>query len=237
MNRKKIFDIITIFPEILDSYFSESLFKRAQKNKLLTITCHNLRQWANDRHQTVDDRPYGGGAGLVFKADVMAKAIQKIKKSPAYLASASITGRKNQKIKTRIILTAANGKTFTQQDAKRLSKYDRLIFICPRYEGIDARVEKMVDEKLSIGNYVLVGGELAAAVMIETVARYIPGFVGKDESVKNDSFSQAGYLEYPQYTRPEVVKFQSKKLKVPKILLSGNHAKIEAWRQTKSKKV
>ncbi|MBP6943165.1 MAG: tRNA (guanosine(37)-N1)-methyltransferase TrmD [Candidatus Buchananbacteria bacterium] len=217
----KQFDIITIFPNILDSYFSESLFKRGQQNKLLKIVTHNLRQWTTDRHRTVDDRPYGGGVGLLFKIEPLIKAITKIKK----------------KKKSRIILTAANGKQFTQRDASRLAKYDQLIFVCPRYEGADARVEKLVDEKLSIGNYVLTGGELAAAVMIDAVARHIPGFVGKEESVAGDSHREDGYLEHPHYTRPEVVEYKGKKLRVPKVLLSGNHGEIEKWRNKKSKRI
>lgn len=217
----KQFDIITIFPNILDSYFSESLFKRGQQNKLLKIVTHNLRQWTTDRHHTVDDRPYGGGVGLLFKIEPLIKAITKIKK----------------KKKSRIILTAANGKQFTQRDASRLAKYDQLIFVCPRYEGADARVEKLVDEKLSIGNYVLTGGELAAAVMIDAVARHIPGFVGKEESVAGDSHREDGYLEHPHYTRPEIVEYKGKKLRVPKVLLSGNHGEIEKWRNKKSKRI
>ncbi len=219
----KKFDIITIFPEILDSYFNESLFKRAQDNKLLKIGTHNLRQWTTDRHQTVDDKPYGGGVGLVFKIEPIYKALKKI------------VGKNKQKI--RIILTAANGKRFTQKDAVRLSQYDQLIFVCPRYEGVDARVEKLVDEKISIGDYVLAGGELPAAVIIEAVARHLPGFVGKQESVRYDSHSQEGYLEHPQYTRPEVfMTREGQKLRVPKVLLSGHHGEIEKWREKKSKK-
>lgn len=219
----KQFDIITIFPQILDSYFNESLFKRAQKNKLLRVATHNLRKWTSDRHQTVDDKPYGGGAGLVFKVEPIMKALKSIK-------------QENKKAKKqRVILMAANGKRFTQADAKRLAKYDRLIFICPRYEGADARVEKIVDEKISIGDYVLSGGELAAAVIIEAVSRQILGFVGKEESVKNDSFSSPNYLEHPQYTRPEVLIYKGKKIRVPKVLLSGNHEEIKRWREQHSK--
>ena len=232
----KQFDIITIFPDILNSYFNKSLFKRAQKNKLIKIKTHFLRKWAKDRHQTVDDKPYGGGVGLVFKADIIMKALKQITKTQKHPSSTAklATGR-GKNTKTRIILTAANGKRFTQKDAKRLSQYDRLIFICPRYEGVDARVEKMVDEKISIGDYVLAGGELAATVIIEAVSRYIPGFVGKQESVAGDSFSQEGYLEFPQYTRPEVIEYEGKKLRAPKILLSGHHAEIKKWRKAKSK--
>lgn len=217
----KQFDIITIFPDILSSYFSESLFKRAQANKLIKIKTHFLRDWTDDRHQTVDEKPYGGGVGLVFKIEPIYKALKSLKQE-------NIKTRKQNN--SRVILTAANGKRFTQADAKRLAKYDRLIFICPRYEGIDARVEKLIDEKISIGDYVLAGGELPAAVITEAVCRHIPGFVGKQESVASDSHSQEGYLEHPQYTRPEVFEINGKKLRVPKVLLSGHHGEIDRWR-------
>jgi tRNA (guanine37-N1)-methyltransferase len=232
----KQFDIITIFPEILESYFNESLFKRAQKNKLLKIKTHNLRRWTTDRHQTVDDKPYGGGVGLVFKIEPIYKALK-------LLNMEHRTGNKkpnpkiaeSKKTKTRVILTAANGKKFTQKDAVRLSKYDQLVFVCSRYEGADARVEKLVDEKFSIGDYVVSGGELPAAVMIEAISRHIPGFVGKQESVVFDSHSKEGYLEHPQYTRPEVFIAGKKRLRVPKVLLSGHHGEIERWRRKMSK--
>ena len=221
----KKFDVITIVPKILDSYFNESLFKRAQKNKLLKVTAHNLRDFTNDRHQTVDDKPYGGGVGLLFKIEPIYKALRKI------------VGTK-KKAGTRIILTAANGKRFTQKDAVRLSKYDQLVFVCPRYEGVDARVEKLVDEKISIGDYVLAGGELPAAVMIEAIARHLPGFVGKQESVAGDSHKEEGYLEHPHYTRPEVfVTKEGKKLRVPKVLLSGHHGEVDKWRKSKEKQI
>lgn len=243
----KKFDIITIFPEILDSYFNESLFKRAQENKLLRIKTHNLRRWTADRHQTVDDKIYGGGPGLLYKVEPIYKALKKIAGRDALQCVSMGHGNhrdvvcnvstKGGKKKVRIILTAANGKRFTQKDAVRLAKYDQLVFVCPRYEGVDARVEKLVDEKISIGDYVLAGGELPAAVIIEAVARQLPGFVGKQESVKFDSHSQEGYLEHPQYTRPEVfVTKEGKKLRVPKVLLSGHHAEVEKWREKKSKK-
>jgi tRNA (guanine37-N1)-methyltransferase len=215
----KQFDIITIFPEILDSYFNESLFKRGLNNKLVKVNTHNLRDHTKDKHRTVDGRIYGGGVGLLFKPDVMMRAIGGVKK------------KKNR----RIILMSPTGKTFNQNKAKSLAKYDQLIFVCPRYEGIDARVEKMVDEKISIGDYILTGGELGAAVVIDAVSRNIPKFVGKEESVREESFSQENYLEYPQYTRPEVIKYRGKELKVPKILLSGHHGKIEEWKEKNSK--
>jgi tRNA (guanine37-N1)-methyltransferase len=215
----KQFDVITIFPEILSSYVNESLFKRAQKNKILKINFHNLRDWTFDRHQTVDDKPYGGGVGLLFKIEPIMKALKGIKK------------KKNR----RVILLAPAGKRFDQKSAKRLSRYDQLIFVCPRYEGIDARVDKMIDEKISIGDYVLTGGELPAMVVMDAVSRHFPSFVGKQESVTEDSFSRDGYIEHPHYTRPDVVTYDGKKLRVPKVLLSGDHGKIEEWRQKKSK--
>lgn len=216
------FDIITIFPKILDSYFSETILNRAQKKGLIEIKIHNLRDYATDKHKTVDDKPYGGGPGMIMKADIIKKALLSVKKE-------------NFSKKQRIILLSPSGKQFTQQIAKKLAKFDNLIFICGRYEGIDARVEKFVDEKISIGPYVLSGGELATAVIIETLSRLIPGVLGKKESLLDESFKKKNFLEYPQYTRPETIKHGKKKLTAPKILLSGNHLEIEKWRKKHSK--
>ncbi len=222
----KKFELITIFPQIMDSYFNESLFKRAQKNKLIKIKTHFLRRWTNDKHQTVDDRLYGGGAGLLFKIEPVYVALKALK---------LLDKKQRKQSNSRVILLAANGRRFTQREAERLVKYDRLVFICPRYEGVDARIEKFVDEKISIGDYVLAGGELPATIIIESVCRLIPGFVGKQESVQQDSHRQDGYLEHPQYTRPEVfMTNEGKKIRVPKILLSGHHSAIEDWRNKKS---
>ena len=210
----KQFDVITIFPPILDSYINESLFKRAQKNKILKIKMHNLRQWTADRHQTVDDKPYGGGVGLVFKIEPIFKAVRDV------ILSQGSGRRSGGKIKSRVILFSPRGKKFTQADAKRLAKYGQLIFICGRYEGVDERVaEHLADEVISIGDYVLSGGELPAMVVMEATSRHIKGVVGKEESVAK--------ADHPQYTRPEVFN----KWKVPKVLLSGNHAEIEKFRK------
>jgi tRNA (guanine37-N1)-methyltransferase len=212
------FDIITIFPDTIDSYASESILGRAQKKKLIKIKAHDLRDWASDKHRTVDDTPYGGGPGMVMKVEPFEKAVKKVKKRLK---------------KTRVIMTAASGKPFTQKDAKRLAKYDQLIFLCGRYEGIDARVEeKIADEVFSIGNYVLTGGELPALTMTDAIARMIPGVLGSKESLDMESHSKEGILEYPQYTKPEVYK----NWKVPKVLLSGDHKKIAEWRSEQSKK-
>lgn len=215
------FDVITIFPELIEDYKKISIVARAHVKKLIEIKAHNLRDYTTDAHQTVDDRPYGGGFGMVLKADVMLKAITKIR------------GKKKSS-KVKVILLTPAGKVFTQQEAKKLSKADRLIFVSGRYEGFDERISTMVDEEYSIGDYVLMGGELPALVMIETISRFIPNVVGKSESVAHDTFSKEGknanLLEYPQYTRPEILKVGKKTLKVPKVLLSGNHAEIEIWR-------
>ena len=218
------FDIITIFPELFKGFIGESLLARAQKKKLVKINLHNLRKWTDDKHQTVDGRPYGGGAGMVLKIE------------PIFRAVKSLVSYKVRKVKTRIILLSAKGKTFTQKDAQRLSKYDQIIFICGRYEGVDERVAKHIsDEEVSIGNYVLFGGEVPAMVIIEAVSRLIPGVVAKEESVKNESFTKNTAKEHPHYTRPEVFILNGKKLKVPPVLLSGNHKDIEEWRTKTSK--
>ena len=243
-------DIITIFPNIFDSFLKESLLARAQKKKLIKINLHNLRKWTDDKHKTVDGRPYGGGAGMILKIEPIWKAVQ-------YLKSANHKPQKTKhKQKTRVILLSAKGKTFTQKDARRLAKYDQIIFICGRYEGVDERVATHIaDEEISIGNYVLFGGEVPAMVIIETVSRLIPGVVAKEESVKNESFSKNWKLEtgnwkltkeHPHYTRPEIFspKIRNSKLeirnsrkgwKVPPVLLSGNHKDIEEWRAKNSK--
>ena len=223
------FDIITIFPKIFDSYFNESIIKRAQQKKLIKINIHNLRHYTTGRHKTVDDRPYGGGPGMILMVEPIAKALAKLK-------------AKSSKLETRVIMLTPAGKTFDQKAASRLAKYDRLIFLCGRYEGFDARIEKLVDEKISIGNYVLSGGELPAMVLTEAVARQIKGVVGHDHALDEETFSpDLDYIEYPQYTRPAKLKMrianrQSHILSVPKVLLSGNHAAIKKWRQNKQKK-
>jgi len=227
------FDIITIFPNIFTSYFNESIIKRAQQKKLIKINIHNLRDYTSDKHKTIDDKPYGGGAGMVMMVEPVFKAVNALKKSKV----------KSQK--SKIILFSPKGKKFDQKMAKRFSKLDCLIMICGRYEGVDERVAKYIaDEEVSIGDYVLTGGEIPAMVVVDAVTRLIPGVIAL-ESLKEESFSslkienclsaevsaQAGKLkiayEYPQYTRPEI--FQ--KQRVPKVLLSGNHKKIKEWRE------
>ncbi len=218
----KRFDIITIFPKILDSYFNESILKRAQEKGLIKIITHNLRDFSIDRHKKVDDSPYGGGPGMVMQIEPIERAVRSIK----------------LKSKSRTILFSTRGKKFDAKMAQRLVKYNQLIFICGRYEGVDERVAKYIaDEEISIGDFVLSGGELPAAVVIEAVARFIPGVLGKYESLEEVKGS------YPAYTRPEIFVIKGnpstslraiKKLKVPKVLTQGDHKKIDEWRSKHS---
>jgi tRNA (guanine37-N1)-methyltransferase len=212
------FDILTIFPKMFDSYFSESIIKRAQENKLISIKTHDIRQYSKDKHRKVDDRPFGGGAGMVMMFQPIIDAVHAIKSKKA-------------KAKVRTILFSTRGKKFTNTDAKRLSKYNQLILICGRYEGVDERVASHVaDEEFSVGDYVLTGGEIPAMILVDSVSRQIPGVLGKEQSLEEQQGS------YPTYTRPVEVVVKSKtgrakKLKVPQVLMSGNHAEIEKWRK------
>jgi tRNA (guanine37-N1)-methyltransferase len=214
------FDIVTIFPKMLGSYFSESIIRRAQIKKMVEIKIHDLRDWAEDKHKTVDDTPYGGGPGMLMKVKPIFKCVESIK------------ARGKSKLKnSRVILFSAKGKKYSQKDAERLKKYDNLILICGRYEGVDERVAKHVaDEEISIGDFVLTGGEIPAMLLLDSITRLIPGVLGNLESSKSESHSKKGYLEHPQYTKPE--KFMD--WKVPRVLLSGNHKEIEEWRKKNS---
>lgn len=229
------FDIITIFPDIFDSYLKESIIARAQEKKLIKIYVHNLRDWTQDRHKTVDDKPFGGGIGMVLKIEPIYRAVQSLKFKIQNPKSKINSKSKIQKIK--VILFTPRGKKFDQRMAYRFSKLDQLIMICGRYEGVDERVAKYIaDEAVSIGDYVLMGGELPAMVVIETVARLIPGVLGKPQLLKERVTKKGEFIEYPEYTRPEV--FLPKKSvcwRVPKILLSGHHKKIDEWRKKRQK--
>lgn len=232
------FDILTILPEVIDAYAHAAMLGRAQKNKLIKIRAHQLREYSTDKkHKKVDDTPYGGGAGMVMMMQPFDAALRKVILKKKFL-SRSVP-------KVRVILTAASGKTFTQRDAERLATYDQVIFLCGRYEGVDHRVEEaLVDEVFSIGNYVLTGGELPALVMTDAIARNIPGVLGNDATLSEESHGTEGWLEYPQYTKPEKYVFQplpgqsekqAQELVVPSELLSGNHQKIASWRQHQAK--
>lgn len=222
----KRFDIVTLFPEAVEPYAKASILGRAQKAKLIAIRAHQLRSFSKDSHKKVDDTPYGGGAGMVMTVQPIADAVKKIRQ---------------KKGTSRVIVTSASGRMFTQADARRLAAYDQLIFICGRYEGIDQRVEdEIADEALSMGNYVLTGGELPALAMSDAVARLVPGVLGNEVTLHEESHGEAGLLEYPQYTKPEVYLLKeggffslkkAKELRVPEVLLSGNHKAIAAWRK------
>jgi len=220
------FDIITIFPRIFDSYLKESFIKKAQEKRKISIKIHDLRKFTKDRHKSVDDRPFGGGLGMVLKIEPIYRAIRFLK-------------QKTKNKKQKIILFTPRGKEFNQRLAYKLSKLDRIIMICGRYEGVDERVAKHIaDLELSIGDYDLMGGELPAMVVMETVTRLIPGVLGKPALLKERITKERGFVEYPQYTRPEV--FEPKKgvkWRVPKVLISGNHKEIERWRAKHAKTI
>jgi tRNA (guanine37-N1)-methyltransferase len=211
------FHIITIFPKIFDSYFKEGILRRAQQKKKIKIKIYNLRDFTDDKRRTVDERPFGGGPGMVLKVEPIQKAVQKIK-------------RKAKNKKLSIILLSAKGKKFDQKKAKSFTKYNDIIFICGRYEGVDERVAKYIaDEEVSIGDYVLSGGELATMIIVEAVSRLMPGVLGNKESIEE----KRKIGGHPVYTRPEKIKINGKERKTPKVLLSGDHKEIEKWRKKK----
>jgi len=217
-----IFNIITLFPEIYKTYLKQSLIGKAQKKKIVKINVLDLRDFTSDKHKTIDDKPFGGGRGMVLKVEPIYKAVKSLKKK----------GKK-----TKVVLFTPRGKKFNQRMATRFSKLDKLILISGRYEGVDERIAKhLVDEEISIGDYVLMGGDLPALVLIETISRLIPKVIGKPELLKERITKDKGFIEYPQYTRPEIFSPNKKVFwKIPKILLSGNHKKIEDWRKKHSK--
>ena len=204
-------DVLTLFPGIFSGPLNESILKRARESGILDIHLHDIREWATDKHRTVDDYPYGGGAGMVMKPEPIFAAVEAVQ-------SMAPPGR--------VILLTPQGRVFNQQIARELSELSRLLLICGRYEGVDERVrEHLVDDEISIGDYVLGGGELPAMVLIETVSRLVPGVLGSEDSLAHESHT-GGLLEYPQYTRPE----DFRGWKVPDILLSGHHGEVEKWR-------
>ena len=209
---------MTIFPEIFGSFLKESLLAKARDKKIIKINVHNLRDWTRGKHKIADDRPFGGGPGMVLKIEPIYKAVRKIKKSGG-----------------KVIFLSPRGKKFNQSLAQKWAKdLKQLILISGRYEGVDERVKKIADETVSVGDFITLGGEIPAMAMIEAVARLIPGVVGKKESIEK--------LDFPQYTRPETIKLKMKNEKVktlraPKVLLSGDHKKIAEWRKKHSKKI
>jgi tRNA (guanine37-N1)-methyltransferase len=203
-------DILTLFPEICRAPLSESMMKRAQESKIVDLGIHNLRDWTTDKHHVVDDAPFGGGQGMVMKPEPIFAAVESLRKKNSF-----------------VILMTPQGKSLTQSLARDISKHEHLIVVCGHYEGIDHRVtEHLIDMEISIGDYVLTNGAIAAAVLVDAVVRLLPGVLGHEQSSVDDSFS-AGLLEAPQYTRP--AEFCGRK--VPEVLLSGDHAEIAAWRK------
>lgn len=219
------FSIITLFPEVFDPILNSSILKRAQKKGLVEFELINLRQFGEGVHQVVDDKPYGGGVGMVLKANVLAKAISNIK-----FPSASARALLISNIKCRTILTSASGAPYSQKKARELSNLEHIILVCGHYEGVDQRfIDKYVDEEISIGDYVLTGGEIPTMAIIDSITRLIPGVLEKKEATLKESFEN-GLLEHPQYTRPE--QFEGEK--VPEVLLSGHHQNVENWRDEQS---
>jgi len=209
-----LFRILTIFPDFFQGPFQHGVVAKAKDSGLIQIELHDLRNWTHDRHRTVDDRPFGGGEGMLLKPAPIFEAVESVwpERHP------------NQ----RLVLLSAQGKRFDQETARRFSGYQELFLICGRYEGVDERVvEHLADEELSIGDFVLSGGELAAALVIDAVARLLPGVLGNEDSAVWESFSEPGLLDCPQYTRPA----EFRGWKVPEVLLSGNHEEIRRWRR------
>lgn len=231
------FDILTLFPDIFDSYFNESILGRAQERKLIKIKTHNIRKYGLGKHKQVDDKPYGGGAGMVMMAEPILKALRALRIKNTELRI---------KKRTKVVIFAAKGQQFTQQMAEDWAKkYDRIVFINGRYEGIDERVKTITKaEEISIGPYVMTDGDIASMVVVSAVARLLPGVISAESLVEESHTSQSFVadtqkvqpntsLEYAQYTRPEVLEYEGKKYRVPEVLLSGDHKRIKEWRQGK----
>ena len=233
-------DVLTLFPKMFESPFEESIIKRAIKNKIIEIKVHNLRDWALDSYGSVDDKPFGGNVGMLIRPEPVFNALKTILGQNPSVDESTFPLKKGRSQKTRIILMSARGKKFDQEKAEELAKLDNLVLIAGHYEGFDQRISDfMVDEEVSIGDYVLTGGELPAMVIMDAVARLVPGVLGKDESSKIESWSEIEIdgkkmrtMEYPQYTRPQ--EFMGNK--VPEVLVSGDPKKIKAWQTEQIKK-
>ena len=233
------FDIITLFSNAF-SYFDESIIKRAKERELVKIQFHNLRNFAKDKYKKVDDRPYGGGAGMVLMAQPIISAVE-----------SAVKPFQNKGIKSKVVIFSAKGKPFNQKLARQWSKnFSHIVLVSGRYEGIDERAKKILRaEEISIGPYVLTDGDIASMVVVSAVSRLIPGVLGSEESLAEESFSQLSkskdskfeirnskfFIEYPHYTRPEVLEYKGKKYRAPKVLLSGNHVEIDKWRKQQMK--
>jgi len=212
LNKIRI-DVITAFPNMFDGIFGESILKKAQEKGIVGIHCWDLRAFTDDKHQTVDDYPYGGGAGMVMKPEPIYRAVEAVPRCE----------------RSQVILMSPQGERFSQEMAVSLKGEDQLIFICGHYRGIDERVSALINREISIGDYIVTGGELPAAIVIDAVSRLLPGVLGDQDSAAGDSIS-TGMLDYPHYTRPQ----EFRGMKVPDVLLSGHHAKVAAWRMEKA---
>jgi len=206
-------DVITLFPKMFENILGESMMKRAQVKGLVSVKVHNLRDWTSDKHKTADDKPFGGGPGMVMKIEPVYRALEELKK-----------GRK-------VILLTPQGRSLDQKKVKELAKEKKIVLICGHYEGVDERVRDLADDEISIGDYILTCGEIPALVLIDSVVRLIPGVLGHEDSKKEESFENS-MLEYPQYTRPA----EFRGMKVPEVLLNGDHKKIAAWRKSEALK-
>ena len=208
-----ILETLSVFPELFGPYMGASIMGRAQRSGVFSFEAHDLRDWTHDRHRTVDDAPFGGGQGMLMKPEPIFEALDDLCSRPP--------------ARPHVVLFSPCGERFCQRTAERLSRHERLLFVCGRYEGTDERVYSLADDVLSIGDYVLTGGELAALVVMDSVVRLLPGALGDEMSAVDESFSAAGLLEYAQYTRPA----SYRGMDVPEVLLSGDHARVDAWRR------
>jgi tRNA (guanine37-N1)-methyltransferase len=222
-------DIITLFPEICRAPLNESIMKRARENGALELHIHNLRDWTTDKHHVVDDAPFGGGQGMVMKAEPLFKAVEELQEKTVNAQRSTLNA---QIRKPRVILMSPAGRRFDQELARQLSAESHLIIVCGHYEGVDHRVvEHLIDEEISVGDYVLTNGAIAAVVLVDAIVRLIPGVLGDEESALDDSFRE-GLLEAPQYTRPA----EFRGWRVPEVLLGGNHGEIAKWRKEQAQK-
>ena len=216
-----IFDIMTLFPELVSSVLGESIIGRAQKSGVIEVNCHNIRDYSEDKHRRVDDTPYGGGKGMLMAAP------------PIYNCYEHIINSRKEELNTRVISMSPSGKLFDQKKAEELSEYDRVIVLCGHYEGVDRRIiDEIVDEEISIGDFVLTGGEIPACIVVDAVARLVDGVLSDPECYEKESIS-SGLVEYPQYTRP----YEFHGVKVPDVLISGHHENIDKWRYEEAKRL
>ena len=216
-----IFDIMTLFPELVSSVLGESIIGRAQKSGVIEVNCHNIRDYSEDKHRRVDDTPYGGGKGMLMAAP------------PIYKCYEHIINSRKEELNTRVISMSPSGKLFDQKKAEELSEYDRVIVLCGHYEGVDRRIiDEIVDEEISIGDFVLTGGEIPACIVVDAVARLVDGVLSDPECYEKESIS-SGLVEYPQYTRP----YEFHGVKVPDVLISGHHENIDKWRYEEAKRL